>query len=116
MLAPVDEVRRPDDDELCGYVDHRDGQWCALTVFGGILGTHVDRDAARRQLLDEGLASLAERWTLRHGESGDEEVVCIQEANATSVTVALGYYSLPGVPRLTITARQLASGEWEMRR
>jgi hypothetical protein len=30
------------------------------------------------------------------------------------VTVARGYYSLPGVPTLTITAAQLSSGEWEM--
>ena len=112
----MDEVRRPGDDELCGYVEHRDGRWDALTVFGGILGTHGDREAARKQILDEGLASLAERWTLRNAESGEEDVVCIQEANASAVTVALGYYSLPGVPTLTITARQLASGEWEMRR
>jgi hypothetical protein len=41
-------------------------------------------------------------------------VVCIQEANAAAVTVALGYYSLPGVPTQTITAAQLRSGEWEM--
>ncbi len=65
-------------------------------------------------MLTEGLASLAERWTLRHGDSGDEEVVCIQEANASAVTVARGYYSMPGVPTLTITAAQIASGEWEM--
>lgn len=50
------------------------------------------------------------------GESEDEEVVCIQEANPTTVTVARGYYSMPGVPTLTITAQQLASGEWVMRR
>jgi hypothetical protein len=112
----VDEVRRCGDDELCGYVDDRDGRWYALTVFGGVLGAHDSRDAAKQQLLDEGLASLAERWTLRNGASGDEEVVCIQEANAAAVTVARGYYSLPGVPTLTITARQIASGEWELHR
>jgi hypothetical protein len=112
----VDEVRRQCDDELCGHVAYRDGRWCALTVFGAVLGRHDSRDAAEQQLLEEGLPSLAERWTLRHGETGDEEVVCIQEANAAAVTVARGYYSLPGVPTLTITARQIAAGEWEMRR
>jgi hypothetical protein len=112
----VDEVRRRGDDELCGYIDDRDGRWCALAVFGAVLGSNDSRDAAKRQLLDEGLASLAERWTLRHGESGDEEVVCIQEANAAAVTVARGSYSLPGVPTLTITAQQIASGEWELHR
>ena len=74
----VDEVRRRDDDELCGHIDHRDGRWCALAVFGAVLGRHDSREAATQQLLDEGLASLAERWTLRNGENGEEEVVCIQ--------------------------------------
>ena len=69
---------------------------------------------ATDQVLTEGLASLAERWTLRQRDSGEEEVVCIQEANASAVTVARGYYSMPGVPTLTITAAQIRSGEWEM--
>ena len=89
----MDEVRRPTDDELCGHVEHLDGQWRALVVFGSLLGIHSTREAAEQHLLDEGLASLAERWTLRRGESEDEEVVCIQEANPTTVTVARGYYS-----------------------
>ena len=67
-------------------------------------------------MLTEGLASLAERWTLRRGDSGQEEVVCIQEANAAAVTVARGYYSLPGVPIFTITAAEITSGDWEMYR
>ena len=67
-------------------------------------------------MLAEGLASLAERWTLRSGASGEEEVVCIQEANPGTVTVALGYYSLPGVPTQTITADEISAGEWELRR
>jgi len=65
-------------------------------------------------VLNEGLSSLAERWNLRHGESGDEEVVCIQEVNDSTVTVARGYYSLPEVPALTITKDQIASGDWEL--
>jgi len=86
-----------------------------LTVFGAELGRHDDRDAAVEHVLTEGLASLAERWTLRHPD-GDEQVVCIQEANPASVTVALDYYSLPGVPTLTLSSVQLASGEWELHR
>jgi hypothetical protein len=115
MLGDVDAVRRHADGELCGFVEERAGQWCALTVFGAVLGRHARGEDATNQVLAEGLTSLAERWTLRHGEHGGEEVVCIQEANADSVTVALGYYSLPGVPTLTITAAQIASGEWELR-
>ncbi len=112
----MDAVRRPSDDELCGHVEQRAGAWRALTVFGGLLGTHERRQAAVAQVLDEGLASLAERWTLRRRGDRDEEVVCIQEANAAAVTVALGYYSMPGVPTLTISAAQLAAGEWELHR
>ena len=113
MLDLVEEVRRSSDGELCGHVEQRDGQWCALTVFGAVLGRHDRREDAVDQVLAQGLAVLAERWRLRRG-GGDEEVVCIQEANAAAVTVALGYYSLPGVPTMTITTDQLASGEWEM--
>jgi hypothetical protein len=110
----VDELRRPSDGELCGHVEERHGQWYALTVFGAVLGRHDRREDAVDQVLTEGLASLSERWTLRHAGGDEEEVVCIQEANPASVTVARGYYSLPGVPTLTITAAQLSSGEWEM--
>jgi hypothetical protein len=83
-------------------------------VFGAVLGSHEKRASAADQLLNEGLSSLAERWTLRHVATGDEEVVCIQEANSGGVTVARGYYSLPGVPTVTITKEQIASGEWEL--
>jgi hypothetical protein len=114
MLELVDELRRKGDGELCGHVEERAGHWYALTVFGAVLGRHSHRQAAVDQVLSEGLASLGERWKLRHRGSGEEEVVCIQEASAAAVTVALGCYSLPGVPTLTITADQIASGEWEL--
>jgi hypothetical protein len=95
-------------------VDERAGQWYALTVFGAVLGRHRHRRDATDQVLHDGLESLAKRWTLRHRD-GEEEIVCIQQASAAAVTVARGYYSLPGVPTLTITAAQLAAGEWELR-
>lgn len=114
-------MTRPSDGELCGHVEHRAGQWCALTVFGAVLGRHDRRDDAVAHLLTEGLASLAERWMLRPGQDGEEGVVCIQEANASEVTLALGYSSMPGVPTVTISAAQIASGEiasgeWEIYR
>ena len=112
----MEALTRPSDGELCGYVEQRDGQWHALTVFGAVLGSHDQRASAVDHVLDEGLSSLAERWTLRHGGSGDEELVCIQEVNGDAVTVARGYYSLPGVPTLTITKDQMASGEWRLYR
>ena len=110
------EVRRDADGELCGHVERRGPRWLALTVFGAPLGDHGRRRDAVDQVLREGLASLAERWTLRHGETGEEEVVCIQEASADGVTVARGYYPVPGVPTLTITAAELAAGVWVLRR
>lgn len=112
----MEHVRRADDDELCGLVEEREGSWYALTVFGGELGRHADRDGAVDQVLGEGLASLAERWTLVEAATGQEQVVCIQEANPTIVTLALDYYSLPGVPTLTLTTDQLVSGEWHLHR
>jgi hypothetical protein len=112
----MNEVRRVDDDELCGYVEERGGEWIAATVFGGSLGTHDTRDDAERQVFADGLASLAERWTLIDPASGEEQVVCIQQASPSSVTLALDYYSLPGVPTMTITRGELSSGRWQLRR
>jgi hypothetical protein len=114
MLGLVEAVRRSSDGELCGYVEQRDAQWIALTVFGAALGSHDGRADAVGHVLTEGLSSLAERWTLRHGDSGDEEVVCIQEVDDVGVTVARGFYSLPGVPTLTISTDQIAAGEWDL--
>lgn len=112
----MEEVRREGDDELCGHVERRAGRWCALTVFGTVLGSHDHPEDARNHVLADGLASLAERWILRRGETGEEEVVCIKEASAVEVTVARGYYASLDAPTLTITAAQLAAGEWEMHR
>jgi hypothetical protein len=112
----MDEVRRDHDGELCGHVDQRDDGWCALAVFGAVLGHHDDRDAAVQQLLTEGLPCLAERWTLRDGSTGDEQIVCIQEANPASVTLALDSYSMTGVPTLTVTRDELDTGRWQLLR
>ena len=110
------EVRRGDDDELCGYVDGDDHEWHAMTVFGGRLGVHDRREDAERHVLDVGLASLAERWTLVDPTSAEEQVVCIQEASPAGVTLALGYYSLPGVPTLRLSRGELADDGWQLRR
>ena len=111
----MEEVRRPGDGELCGHVELRDGSWLALVVFGAVLGGHSTRDDAVEQVLSEGLASLAERWTLQRTADSDE-VVCIQEANEQTLTLALGCYSMPGVSTLTITRREHDAGAWTLRR
>lgn len=112
----MEAVRRCDDGELCGYVEHRGGCWVALAVFGAVLGSHPSAEGARRQVLEQGLASLTERWLLRQGTNGDEEIVCIVEASTNAVTLARGYYSMPGVPTLTVTSDEILSGAWELRR
>lgn len=104
------EVRRDHDGELCGFVHRSDHGWDALTVFGGVLGTHETQLKAHDEVLAIGLASLAERWWYREAPSADWQVVCIQEASPRSVRLALDYYSMPGVPTVTLTTEQLASG------
>ena len=108
----MEEVRRPEDDELCGHVTEVDGTWRALTVFGAELGTHPTRIDAEQQVLADGLAALADRWTLRNTETGEEDIVCLLEAHDGSVTLSRGYY--PGPPDLTLTRAELARGPWSL--
>jgi hypothetical protein len=116
MIDPAswEPVRRPDDGELCGHVAFDDGAWHALAVFGEELGRHESRDDAVDHVLADGLASLAERWVLHRGD--DEQIVCILEANDRTVTVALDYYAMPGVPTLTLTVDDLLAGRCRLRR
>jgi hypothetical protein len=104
------EVRRPSDGELCGHVRSADGAWLALTVFGGLLAAHPERESAEEHVRTSGLASLAQRWWYRPEQSAEWQVVCIQEANPNSLRIALDYYSMPGVPTVTVTRQQLESG------
>lgn len=104
------EIRRPDDSELCGHIDERDGAWRSLTVFGAVLASHDTRDEADAHVRAHGLASLAERWHYRPDPSAEWEIVCIQEASVHSVRLALGYYSMPGVPTVEVTRHQLEAG------
>ena len=111
----MSEVRRGD-GELCGHVEPRGDRWVAQTVFGATLGDHADAASAEGQVLAEGLAALTERWLFVDGETGAEEVVCIVEAHPGEVVLALGYYSMPGVPTRTLTAADLDGGRWALRR
>jgi hypothetical protein len=112
----MEQVRRADDDELCGHVAADGEVWVASTVFGAELGRHATRAGAVRQVEHEGLAVLAERWTLVDIDTAHEQVVCIVEANATEVTVALDYYALPGVPTRTISVDDLVGDRYQLRR
>lgn len=99
-----------EDGELCGFVRAAADGWQALTVFGGVLAATSDEHGAEQHVREAGLASLAERWTMVDHGTGEEEVVLIQEASPGGVTVALGYYSLPGVPTRRIERADLDSG------
>jgi hypothetical protein len=111
----VIEVRREGDNELCGHVVEEDGGWHALTVFGGRLGRCNSYDEAVRTVTSDGLGSLANYWLLSGSGVDGEQIVCIQSASPEAVTVALGYYSLPGVPTLTVSRTELETGRWQLR-
>lgn len=112
----MEEIRRSDDNELCGFVDDRVDGWHALTVFGGVLGVYPTRQAAQGRVRNDGLASMMERWTLVDHVGGDEQVVCIQEVRPDALTVVLGYYAVPGVPTLRIERADLDAQRWTLRR
>lgn len=104
------EVRRESDGELCGHVCAAGDGWHSLTVFGAVLCTHSSSPEAEAHVRAVGLASLAERWWYRPDPAGEWQIVCIQEANPASVRLALDYYSMPGVPTVTVTRDELESG------
>lgn len=104
-----------DDGELCGFVQHDGAVWRALTVFGAELDVHGSAASAEAVVRAVGLPSLAERWLLT-SDDGDDEIVCLQEASPLGVTVALGYYSMPGVPTRRITRDEIDRGVVHLRR
>lgn len=108
------EVRRDDDNELCGFVDETADGWVALTVFGADLRRCDGYDEAVGVVLDEGLASLADHWVLTGPNVDGEQIVCIQAASPGRVTLALDYYPVPGVPSMTLSSAALRSGLWTL--
>lgn len=106
---------RREDGELCGFVAAQVERWHALTLFGGLLGTHEDEHGARAEVLERGLAVLGERWLLVDGETGAEEVVRIVEAHPGTVTVQFGHYPEPGAATRVVTAADIGSGRWRLR-
>jgi hypothetical protein len=87
--------RRPDDDEILGYLEsHGDGTVQPRTLFGYPLGSRVETADAERLLDSLGLSYLAERWLLTIAGRADSIGVQIVEVSPRSVTVAstdLGY-------------------------
>jgi hypothetical protein len=108
-----DEVRRPDDGELLGYVRQPadGGDWQALTVFGAILGTAPTRQAARSIVVSDGLASLARRWYHRSAADGSWRVVVLTETWPGRARGVVGMYAIPGAPPFEVSAEDLAAGD-----
>ncbi|MEZ5117769.1 MAG: hypothetical protein R2737_16030 [Candidatus Nanopelagicales bacterium] len=107
----MEQVRRPDDGELLGFVARDAEGWSARTVFHGELARGASREEAYDVVRARGLASLAERWHWYSRRTGRWEVVVLQEAVPGRVTAAVGYYSLPQSPTVRITADDLAAGD-----
>ena len=108
-----DEVRRPDDGELLGYVRQPSvgGDWQALTVFGAVLATASTRQAARTIVVSDGLASLARRWFHRSATDGAWRVVVLTETWPGRTRGVIGLYPLPGAPAFDISAEALTAGD-----
>ena len=104
------EVRRADDNELCGSIREADGSWAACTIFGAVLADGMTQAEATDFVLEHGLAALLEPWAFIALPGEEVQVVRIVEANPSMVRLALGFYSLPGVPTVTLTSADLENG------
>lgn len=58
----TEQVIRPEDGELLGYVRRVSGGWQPLAVFGGPLGAPCEHDEAVARLRRHGLEYLADPW------------------------------------------------------
>ena len=104
------EIRRPDDGELCGYVQVSEATWQSVTVFGATMADHIDQAEAEAHVLDHGLAVLAEHWWYRQQADDEWQIACIIEARPGEVRLALDYYPMPGVATVAVTRSDLADG------
>ncbi len=103
----MEEVRRGNDRELCGVIQESNGSWAACTVFGAVLADGKTKSEATNYVLEHGLAVLSEPWILTTSSSKVDQVVRIIEASPSEVRLALGFYSVPGVPVITLSSTAL---------
>jgi hypothetical protein len=106
----VIDVRRADDNELCGAIREANGSWAACAIFGAVLADGMSQTEATNFVLEQGLATLSEPWAFIASPGEEEQVVRIVEASPSMVRLALGFYSLPGVPTVTLTSADLENG------
>jgi hypothetical protein len=104
-------VRRPDDNELLGFVRQDAAGWTALTIFEGELGIAPAVDEARAIVQARGLSSLAEHWWHYMAADDSWQIVLIQEARPGYALLVEGYYSLPESPRREFDVDHLQRGD-----
>lgn len=92
-------VRRPEDDELMGYLVHDQSQWSACTVFGYTLATFATRPEAREYLLANGLAVLADDWEFLD-DDGEWYKCGLIEAKPDHITARITDYGHPDVQKI----------------
>ena len=107
----LQEVRRPQDSELCGFVRRHHEGFQALTIFHGVLGQFEDAAEASQHVADRGLASLRDHWHFRASPEDEWQIVLVQEARPGWVRLVLGYYSLAGVPTLEVAFDDASEAE-----
>ena len=83
--------RRPEDDELVGYLAEDPGGTVPLTLFGVALGPPSSPEQAEEVLRNRGLSCLAEPWVLRQ-EDGEEVRVALVAAYPDRVLVVPAPY------------------------
>jgi len=99
--------RRPDDDELLGYLVQEPGGTVPLTLFGVPLAGAGTPEQAEAVLRARGLACLADPWLLRQ-EDGEEVRVAVVSAYPDRVLVvpAPWGYPDPAAEPVVVTATE----------
>ena len=102
--------RRPEDDELLGYLVQEPGGIVPLTLFGVPLGAAGTPEEAESVLRARGLACLADPWLLRH-DDGEEVRVAVVSAYPDRVLVvpAPWGYPDPAAEPVVVTAAEGAA-------
>ena len=104
-------IYRESDQELVGFVIPVADHWRALTVFGGILATYETQQQATQHVVARGLKALSAHWQYYDVSAGTWHTCLIQEADPASVTIVLGFESIPGTPTKRLMAADFARGD-----